>query len=61
MEQGGKTIIVIAHRLSTVRSADEILVIENGEIVEKGTHDDLIAKNGIYKKLVEKQLSERIE
>jgi len=52
---------VIAHRLSTVRSADEILVIENGEIVEKGTHDDLIAKNGIYKKLVEKQLSERIE
>jgi ABC-type multidrug transport system fused ATPase/permease subunit len=48
----GRTSIVIAHRLSTIRKANMILVIENGEIVEKGTHDELIAlKNGIYRNL----------
>lgn len=61
MQQGGKTIIVIAHRLSTVRSADEILVIDHGVIVEKGKHDELIQKKGIYHKLVKKQLQEKIE
>jgi len=61
MQQGGKTIIVIAHRLSTVRTADEILVVENGEIVERGNHDFLLLQNGVYKRLVEKQLSEKIE
>ena len=44
----GRTTFVIAHRLSTIRKADQILVIENGEIAERGTHDDLIAKEGRY-------------
>lgn len=61
MQQGGKTILVIAHRLSTVRHADEILVIDHGEIVEKGKHDDLIKQEGVYHKLVNKQLEETIE
>jgi subfamily B ATP-binding cassette protein MsbA len=50
-----RTSIVIAHRLSTVRYADEIIVLQKGEIAERGTHDELIAKNGIYKRLVEMQ------
>jgi ABC-type multidrug transport system fused ATPase/permease subunit len=44
----GRTTFVIAHRLSTIRRADQILVIENGEIAERGTHDELIAKQGRY-------------
>lgn len=47
----GRTTFVIAHRLSTIRRADQILVIEDGQIVERGTHDDLIAKEGRYHKL----------
>lgn len=50
-----RTSIVIAHRLSTVQNADEIVVLEKGEIKEKGTHKELILKEGIYKKLVEMQ------
>jgi subfamily B ATP-binding cassette protein MsbA len=50
-----RTSIVIAHRLSTVRHADEIIVMQNGEIAERGTHDKLILKGGIYQKLVEMQ------
>ena len=46
-----RTSLVIAHRLSTIQFADEILVIEKGQIVERGTHDELIAKNGVYKSL----------
>lgn len=46
-----RTSIVIAHRLSTIQHADEIIVIQNGEIVERGHHDALLAKEGIYKKL----------
>jgi len=57
MDDGGKTIIVIAHWLSTVWSADEILVMENGSIIERGKHDDLLELNGVYWKLVEKQLT----
>jgi subfamily B ATP-binding cassette protein MsbA len=44
----GRTTLVIAHRLSTIRRADQILVVEDGEIVERGNHDDLIAKQGRY-------------
>jgi subfamily B ATP-binding cassette protein MsbA len=50
-----RTSIVIAHRLSTIQHADEILVIQNGQIMERGTHDGLIRKGGLYKKLSEIQ------
>jgi subfamily B ATP-binding cassette protein MsbA len=51
----GRTTIVIAHRLSTVRHADHIVVLDHGSIVDQGTHDELMAREGIYKKLVEMQ------
>jgi subfamily B ATP-binding cassette protein MsbA len=51
----GRTTFVIAHRLSTIQSADQILVLEAGEIVERGTHDELIAKAGRYRQLYDKQ------
>ncbi len=51
----GRTTFVIAHRLSTIQSADQILVLEAGEIVERGTHDELIALDGRYKQLYDKQ------
>ena len=51
----GRTTFVIAHRLSTIRSADQILVLEHGEIVERGTHDELLALNGRYRQLYDKQ------
>ncbi len=50
-----RTSLVIAHRLSTVRHADEIIVLQKGEITERGTHDELIRKNGFYKRLVDMQ------
>lgn len=50
-----RTSIVIAHRLSTIRHADEIAVMQKGEIAERGTHDELILKGGIYKRLVDMQ------
>jgi subfamily B ATP-binding cassette protein MsbA len=50
-----RTSLVIAHRLSTVRHADEIIVLKKGEIVERGTHDELVNRNGFYKRLVEMQ------
>ncbi|MDH7914159.1 ABC transporter ATP-binding protein [Winogradskyella sp. SYSU M77433] len=50
-----RTSIVIAHRLSTIQNADLIVVMQKGEIAEQGTHTELIAKNGVYKKLVEMQ------
>jgi ATP-binding cassette subfamily B protein len=51
----GRTSLVIAHRLSTVRDADQILVLEKGVIVERGTHDELVAKNGLYADLYNRQ------
>jgi ATP-binding cassette, subfamily B, bacterial len=51
----GRTSIVIAHRLSTVRDADQILVLEKGAIIERGTHDELVAKGGLYSELYNRQ------
>jgi ABC-type multidrug transport system fused ATPase/permease subunit len=47
----GKTVIAIAHRLSTIAAMDRLVVFDKGEIVEQGTHQQLIAKNGVYSKL----------
>ena len=51
----GQTTFVIAHRLSTIINADEIFVLDKGKITERGTHQELIKKNGIYQKLTEIQ------
>ena len=48
----GKTLLVIAHRLNTIRGADQILVVSNGEIAQRGTHEELIAQEGIYQNFV---------
>lgn len=56
----GRTTFVIAHRLSTIVRADKIVVMENGEIKEMGTHSELIAMNGIYKNLYDIQFNENI-
>ena len=50
-----RTSIVIAHRLSTIANADEIIVMQQGQIAERGTHNELISQNGIYKKLCDMQ------
>ena len=50
-----RTTIAIAHRLSTVANADIILVLDKGEIVERGTHDELVAKGGLYSELYNRQ------
>ena len=50
-----RTSLIIAHRLSTIQHADEILVMQDGEIIERGTHDSLLKENGTYTKLIEMQ------
>ncbi|KAK3406397.1 hypothetical protein EUGRSUZ_K02537 [Eucalyptus grandis] len=52
----GRTVLVIAHRLSTVKSADTVAVISDGQIVERGPHEDLLSKDGVYTALVRRQL-----
>jgi ATP-binding cassette subfamily B protein len=53
----GRSVITIAHRLSTVVDADQIIVLEQGEIVERGTHDELLARPGRYAAMWARQMS----
>jgi ABC-type multidrug transport system ATPase subunit len=55
----GRTTFVIAHRLSTVRRADLILVLDQGRIVERGTHSELLGQDGLYRQIYELQLRDR--
>lgn len=57
----GKTTFVIAHRLSTIRNADKILALKDGEIIESGTHDELLAKEGFYANLYNSQFKNGTE
>ena len=57
----GRTSFVIAHRLSTIRNADMILVLNHGDIVETGTHDELLAKGGFYADLYNSQFADEGE
>ncbi|HOS19126.1 MAG TPA: ATP-binding cassette domain-containing protein, partial [Clostridia bacterium] len=52
VRERGISLIIVAHRLSTIRDCDEIVVIERGEAAERGTHEELLRKNGYYTKLV---------
>jgi len=54
----GRTVFVIAHRLSTIRRADQILVMEAGRIVERGTHEELLSRDGLYRHLYRLQVAE---
>jgi subfamily B ATP-binding cassette protein MsbA len=56
--QKGRTTLVIAHRLSTVQNADQIIVLDRGEIVEQGRHDDLLNRNGLYARMYQAGLKE---
>jgi ATP-binding cassette, subfamily B, multidrug efflux pump len=57
-EMNGRTLIMISHRISTIKEADQIIVLDHGEIVERGTHSSLIKQNGIYKKMFDQQTTE---
>ena len=54
----GRTSFIIAHRLSTIKNADLILVMNEGDIIEQGTHDELLKKNGFYANLYNSQFEE---
>ena len=56
ISSGQQTVVVVAHRLSTIRDANEIIVMQHGEIKERGTHAQLIDMGGVYKNLVQRQL-----
>jgi ABC-type multidrug transport system fused ATPase/permease subunit len=52
----GRTVLVIAHRLSTVKNASEVCVVHRGKIVERGKHAELLQQHGLYEKLVKRQI-----
>lgn len=54
----GRTSIIISHRISTVKDSDKIFVLDNGSIIEEGTHEELVAMEGLYAKIHSKQLLE---
>ena len=56
----GRTVITIAHRLSTIREADKIVVLTQGELAEQGSHDELMALNGVYAALYRTQFDEQV-
>ena len=56
ISSGQQTVVVVAHRLSTIRDADEIIVMQKGEVMERGSHDELLRLDGVYKNLVSRQL-----
>ena len=56
----GRTTLIVAHRLATVKKADRIVVLEAGRIVDTGTHDDLVAKGGLYARLARLQFTDGI-
>lgn len=57
----GRTSLVIAHRLSTIMAADEILVVDQGRIVQRGTHRELVEQDGVYRELYETQFRRALE
>ncbi|HWE45147.1 MAG TPA: ABC transporter ATP-binding protein/permease [Caulobacteraceae bacterium] len=59
--RAGRTVLIVAHRLSTVADADEILVLKNGRVIERGPHTALIAQNGEYAQLWKRQVREKVE
>lgn len=59
-QRAGKTNIIIAHRISTIQQANHIIVIDEGKLIEQGTHEQLIANNGLYNSLYQKQLLEKM-
>jgi ATP-binding cassette subfamily B protein len=56
----GRTTIIIAHRLSTIALADEVVVLDNGRVAARGTHDDLVDSNEVYREIYEHGLLERV-
>jgi len=57
----GRTAVLISHRVAAIKDADQILVIDQGQIVERGTHDELIAKGGLYSELYRTQLDTEMQ